>query len=117
MSVETKFQLMDAYESYWDMLPPEVQDYILELKRSQEKLEMNRKDLMTALGHELKLYLALKTAWGLGTIKWKVDKCKAHEFLNITGHYVDEANVKQEMFLGYGYQQALARVNHVKSFL
>ena len=37
--------------------------------------------------------------------------------LKISGHYVDEDRVKQDIFLGYGYQQALARVNHVKSFL
>ena len=119
MNVQTKLQLSNEYESYWDMLPPEVQDYINELKRNQEKIDQDNKDLMNSLCHEIKLYVTLKTAWGLGPIKWKVRQCnthgQTHEYLN--GHYVDEENVKQVMFLGHGYQQALARVNHVKSFL
>ena len=119
MNVQTKIQLAEAYESYWDMLSPEVQEYILELKQSQEKLDQEQKDLMFSLCHEIKLYVALKTAWGLGPIKWKVHKCetdrKTHQCIN--GHYVDEENVKRDLFLGYGYQQALCRVNHVKSFL
>ena len=119
MNVKTKVQLRDAYESYWDMLPPEVQEYINELKQSQEKIDQDNKDLMNSLCHEIKSYVTLKTAWGLGPIKWKVKQCKheckTHEYLN--GLYLDDDNVKQTMFLGYGYQQALARVNHVKSFL
>ena len=118
MNVQTKLQLSEAYESYWDMLPPEVQEFIVELKESQEQIEQDQKDLMNSLCHEIKLYVTLKVAWGLGPIKWKVTKCKthnSHEYLN--GHYVDELNVKQVMFLGHSYQQALARVNHVKSFL
>ena len=119
MNVQTKLQLMNEYESYWDMLPPEVQEFIEELKRNQEKIDQDNKDLMNSLCHEVKLYVTLKTAWGLGPIKWKVFKCetdrKTHQYIN--GHYVDEENVKRELFLGYGYQQALCRVNHVKSFL
>ena len=117
MNVETKMQLMNEYESYWDMLPPEVQDYINELKRNQEKIDQDNKDLMNSLCQEIKLYVALKKAWGLGSIKWKVDRSKTHPYTQLNGHYKDQENVKQVMFLGYGYQQALARVNHVKSFL
>ena len=46
MNVQTKIQLAEAYESYWDMLSPEVQEYILEFKQSQEKLDEVRKELM-----------------------------------------------------------------------
>ena len=109
----------DEYKSYWDMLPPEVQDYIIELKRSQEKIEEDRRDLMFSLCQETKLYVILKEQWGLGKITWKVDhcRCKEHKYLKLSGHYLDEENVKKQMYLGHGYQQALSRVNHVKSFL
>ena len=119
MNVETKIQLAEAYESYWDMLSPEVQGYILEFKQSQEKIEQDQKDLMYSLCHELQLFVKLKTAWGLGPIKLHRHQCKREcsNGLKISGHYVDEDKVEQTMFLGYGYQQALARVNHVKSFL
>ena len=118
MNVQTKLRLMKDYESYWDMLPPEVQDYINELKRNQEKLDEERKDLMFSLCHEIKLYVSLKQQWGLGPIQLGRHHCKreCNNELKITGHYVED-NVKKNMFLGYGYQQALARVNHVKSFL
>ena len=120
MNVQTKLQLSEAYESYWDMLSPEVQEYILEFKQSQEEIDEARKELMFSLCHEIKLFVKLKTAWGLGPIKLhQRHQCK-HECnneLKISGHYVDEDRVKKDMFLGYGYQQALARVNHVKSFL
>ena len=119
MNVQTKIQLINEYESYWDMLPPEVQDYINELKRNQEKLDEEQKDLMNSLCHELKSYVSLKVAWGLGPLKVQRHECKreCNNELKISGYYVDELNVKRDMFLGYGYQQALARVNHVKSFL
>ena len=111
--------MADEYDSHWDRLPPEVQDYILELKRNQEKLDEARKDLMFSLCHEIQLYVSLKTAWGLGKITWTFDPCicEAYKHLKFTGHYTDEENVKRTMYLGHGYQQALARVNHVKSFL
>ena len=48
------------------------------------------------------------------SVQSEIDR-KTHQCIN--GHYVDEENVKRELFLGYGYQQALCRVNHVKSFL
>ena len=119
MNDKTKIELAEHYESYWDMLPPEVQDYINELKRSQEKLDEEHKDLMFSLCQEIHLYVSLKTAWGLGPIKMEVDpcKCQTYKHLKLSGHYVDEENVKRVMYLGHGYQQALARVNHVKSFL
>ena len=119
MNVQTKSQLSEAYESYWDMLSPEVQEYILEFKKSQEKIDEDRRDLMFSLCHELQLYVSLKRQWGLEPIKLEVDhcKCQAYKHLKLSGHYVDEENVKRVMYLGHGYQQALARVNHVKSFL
>ena len=117
MNVTTKIQLAEAYESYWDMLSPEVQEYILEFKQSQEKIEQDQKDLMFSLCHEIKLFVKLKTAWGLGPIKVQRHECGNNEHFKISGYYKDELNVKQDMFLGYGYQQALNRVNHVKSFL
>ena len=119
MNVQTKIQLAETYESYWDMLSPEVQEYILDFKQSQEEIDEARKELMFSLCHELQLYVALKTAWGLGPIKLHRHECKNQcgNGLKISGHYVDEDKVKQDMFLGYGYQQALNRVNHVKSFL
>ena len=74
---------------------------------------------MLSLCHEIQLYGLLKTKWGLGRIKCRIDscECKSFKYLKITGCYVNEYNDKCEMYLGHGFQQALSRVNHVKSFL
>ena len=118
MNVEKKVELMKVYESYWQMLPPEVQDYIRQLKISQEIIDKERKDLMYSLCHEIHLYGTLKANWGLGHINCKEVHCKcgAYSHLKISGYYVDENNVKKEMYLGHGFQQALSGINHVKSF-
>lgn len=119
MNVKRKVQLMNEYDSYWDMLPQEMQEYIVQFKRSQENIEEHQKDLMTSLHHEIQLYEQLKARWGLGHIRCKVIRChcKKHFGLIISGYYINEENVKRKIYLGHGFQQALSRVNHVKSFL
>ena len=53
----------------------------------------------------------LKDAWGLGSV-W-VTCCHAYYGM----YYNDETTAYQPMYLGDCEQQALSRVNHVKSFL
>ena len=53
----------------------------------------------------------LKDAWGLGSV-W-VTCCRKYYGM----HYDDETTAYQPMFLGNSEEQAMSRVNHVKSFL
>ena len=134
MDVKLKMELSFVFESYWDMLPKEIQEYIVHLKIEQQKMEEEKKERMKSLCEEIKLYGELKAKWRLGHIKCRIDhECKKYETydyvkygqvrgdkdsnLEIVGQYVNEENVKCEMYLGHGYRQALTRVNHVKSFL
>ena len=39
MDLEKKMELLNVVESYWDMLPPEIQQLILKYKESQELIE------------------------------------------------------------------------------
>ena len=39
MDIEIKLKLLNIVESYWDILPPEMKDLILEYKESQELIE------------------------------------------------------------------------------
>ena len=112
MDVKVKLELSFVFESYWDMLPKEIQEYIVHLKIAQQKMEEEKKERMQSLCHEIQLYGELKAKWRLGHIK-----CNKDSHLRISGCYVNESNVKCEMYLGHGFQQALSRVNHVKSFL
>ena len=134
MDVRLKMELSFVFESYWDMLPKEIQEYIVHLKIEQQKMEEEKKERMKSLCEEIKLYGELKAKWRLGHIKCRPDheckkyemydhvkyglvKCNKDSHLEIVGQYVNESNVKCEMYLGHGFQQALSRVNHVKSFL
>ena len=134
MDVKKKLELSYVMESYWDMLPNEIKEYIVHLKIEQQKIDEDKKEKMQSLCEEIKLYGELKAKWRLGHIKCRLDheckkyemydhvkyglvKCNKDSHLEIVGQYVNESNVKCEMYLGHGFQQALSRVNHVKSFL
>ena len=116
---------MNVMESYWGMLPPELQDFILLLKRNQEMLDQEKERRMKELGKEIKLYKELKDKWALGHVRCIV-KCKTRfqprvylstPIMCIYGHYVDLEGVKKKSFLAFSFERALQRVNHVKSFL
>ena len=120
MDVKTKIQLMYVFESYLDMLPPEVQEQILAYKRSQERIDEEKKDKMRDLCMEIMKYRELKRKWDMGHMKCIVKEeiclsCYKYH-LRIVGHYLDEENIPRERFLGWGFREAL-RVNRVKSFL
>ena len=124
MDVKTKLMLLNTYESYWLMLPSEIQEYIMIFKTSQDVIQ-HRKDYQTALiCHEIAQYYKLKAVWGLGPICCKVFKCKCACYkcedavhIRICGTNYDVGNVKNVVFLGHTMSGALQRVNHVKSFL
>ena len=119
MDVKTKVELMNVMDSYWSMLPPELQDFILLLKRNQEMLDQEKERRMKELGKEIKLYKELKDKWALGHIRCVVKKKIFFErYIAIMGCYLDrEDHVKRERFLGYDFKSALQRINHVKSFM
>ena len=119
MVVKKKLELSFVFESYWDILPRQIQEYIVHFKISQQNIDEENKDRMKSLCREIIAYGPLGAEWGRGHIKCRMDycKCKKYGHLKIVGYYVNEENVKQEMYLGHGFEQAWSRVNHVKSFL
>ena len=122
MNVKKKLTWLKVYETYWDVLPPEMQDYILEFKISQEYLDEVRAELMFNLRLEITLYGQLKLKWGLGRIECRARRlickvCKSRHNPRIMAHYVDEANVKQSVLLGYSFEEALRRVSTVKQWI
>ena len=101
-------------ESYWDVLPPEIHEMILLLKKNQERFDEEKKRKMKALSKEIELYEELKEKWALGHIRCVVKK----SYIVIMGSFLDrEDHVKRERFLGYDFPGAIQRVNHVKSFM
>ena len=125
MDVTKKIELMRVMESYWTMLPPEIHEFILLLKKNQETIEEERERKLKAVGKEILMYHELKEKWAVGHVRCIV-KCKCSfqprlylstPVMCIYGHYVDLEGVKRKRFLGFSFERALQRVNHVKSFM
>ena len=110
---------MYVMDSYWNMLPPELQDFILLLKRNQEMFDQEKERKMKELSKDIVMYKELKDKWALGHIRCVVKKrIFFQRYIEIMGGYLDrEDHVKRERFLGYDFKSALQRINHVKSFM
>ena len=130
MDVKRKLKLLRLYESYWQMIPYEIQEYILVFKINQEVVEEKRKRQNVMLCREIIVYSQLKEKWGLGPIRCKTYTCKScvgkggrnihtnlASHIRIDGFYHDIENVKRTVLLGYGFSQAFSRLQHVKSLL
>ena len=126
MDVKKKIELMKVMESYWTLLPPEIHQLILSMKRDQEIFEEERKRNLEAVGREIMLYHELKEKWALGHVRCVVKRTEilfrprikmSIPSMSIYGHHVDLEGVKRKKFLGFSFESALQRVNHVKSFL
>ena len=79
---------------------------------------------------EMYMYNLVRSSWGLGHVELRiVDKYEMERksfaryanpltfYVEVSGRYVDLEGRNAIMFLGNGYEQALRRMNHVKSFL
>ena len=114
-----KIKLAHAFESYWNMLPPEMHKIIMAYKRGQEQIDKERKERMRELCEEIKMYDELKKKWGIGHIKFSPSKticsicCTLH--VGVTGYYLDEDKIKRERFLGYHYDMVWKRIDDIKS--
>jgi len=80
---------------------------------------------MKKLCKELKQFFKVKDAWGLGSIKVTISKCSLRYYpqgriegtqkhMVIIGYHLNKHNVQRKKFLGYGYNDALARMKYVK---
>ena len=49
MNVDIKLELSHVYESYWDILPREIQKYIIQFKISQENIDEENKERSPSL--------------------------------------------------------------------
>ena len=68
--------------SYWDFLPPEIQEYVLKLRESQALIDHRNNHLVIHLCNEIKIYGRLCEKWQIGHIevrpkfKFIVKRCK-----------------------------------------
>ena len=102
---------MSLQTSYWDWLPPEIQEYVTQLATAQYRRDNRRNKLWNNVREEIKLYDKLKKEWGLGHIKIQTNRCKYYingkleilvnaSYTLIYGCYVGIRNVKRTCWLG-----------------
>ena len=114
-------------KSYWDWLPPEIQEYILSFVVSQQRIDARNKDSWKALCFDIFQYAQLKAEWGLGPIVLKHRHCNfhgcrgripgIHKHLVILGKYKGLFHDDKLEFLGRNFKEALADVKEAKIFL
>ena len=113
MDNKTKLELLNIVESYWDLLPPEVQEKILNLKESQELIDWREGVLNRTLCKEIRMYRVLRERWQIGHIRCQPIYCKPGEVcecLRVYGHYPDLQGVIQKIYLGISVEHAIAFV-------
>ena len=113
MNNAKKLALMKVTDSYWDMLPEEVQLYIRKLKVNQEYQDELRAKQARQLCLEIEQYGELKNKWGLRRIKIELSR----NCYKVWGAYVNECWQQRYLYLGDTLDEALRRCNHVKSFV
>ena len=116
MNHEKKRELLKVTDSYWDILPEEIQIYIHKFKVSQEYLDEQRAKQHRQLCAEILQYGQLKDKWGLKGIKIELISCKTKCY-KVWGGCMNECWKLRYFFLGDTLQEALRRCNHVKSFV
>ena len=122
MDNETKMMLLDDDDaSYWDILPPELKEMILQYRESQELIERresyeSRELCFDILGHGL-----LRREWFIGPIQCKLQlpkHCRHRPrcyYMKIYGHYWDLEGDKKRVFLGYDFDNTIPRCALLKT--
>ena len=115
MDIETKLKLLDVVESYWDILPPEIKEYILEYKESQELIEWRESLVSQSTCVQIRDYGYLRRAWYIGPIQCKCYRVKACRcqpgcfYMKIYGHYWHLNGDRRQVFLHYDLHNAIPR--------
>ena len=119
MNHEKKRELLKVTDTYWDILPEEIQIYIHKFKVYQEYLDEQRAKQHRQLCAEILQYGQLKDQWGLKGIKIELIPCyNCYKMkCKVWGGCMNESWKLRYFFLGNSLEEALGRCNHVKSFV
>ena len=113
-------ELLNIVESYWDVLPPEIQQLILEYKESQELIEWRERYVSRKMCWEIQGHGLMRRQWFIGPIRCKSAAPKRCEcqprcfFMKIFGYYWTLTGEKRRGFLGYSFCHAISGCDNVK---
>ena len=121
MDLEKKMELLNIVESYWDVLPPEIQQLILKYKESQELIEWRGSCLNLRLRRDIEAHGQMRVIWFIGPIRCKPAAPKSCEcqpqcfFMKIFGYYWSLSGEKRRVFLGYSFCHAIPGCHDVRN--
>ena len=104
--------------SYWDWLPPEIQEYILTFADSQALIEHHQSWLSQEMCDKIINYSILRLLWSHGHLQLR-PLCKKEEsgfkceHLGIYGECKHSNGEKRTFLLGLGYPQAFEYCNNL----
>ena len=123
MDLEKKMELLNIVESYWDLLPPEIQQLILKYRESQKLIEWRESYRSRRMCWEIQGHAQLRLRWFIGPIRCKPGlpkKCKCQPrcfFMEIFGEYWTLSGEKRSVFLGYNFCNAIPGCDSVRDGL
>ena len=114
MNFKTKRELLKWTDSYWDLLPSEIKDFILEYKESQELIEWRKSILSRSLCRQIRMYGQLRQRWQIGHVQCQpihrkiAVKCMYNcECMRVYGWYLDLSGRIHKTYLGMSLQHAM----------
>ena len=129
MDLETKLDLMNHTDNYWDLLPYEIQEIILMYRERQTLIEWRESETSRALGKQIRAHGRLRAIWP-GHIQCRPmrfegvhtrteDGCSfgpTCEHMRIYGHYYSHEvgdgsrAVRRRYFIAFGFERAVENV-------
>ena len=129
MDLETKLDLMNHTDNYWDLLPSEIQEIILMYRERQTLIEWRESETSRALGKQIRAHGRLRAIWP-GHIQCRPmrfegvhtrteDGCSfgpTCEHMRIYGHYYSHEvgdgsrAVRRRYFIAFGFERAVENV-------
>ena len=121
MNLEKKMELLNIVESYWDLLPPEIQQLILKYRESQTLIEWRESCFNRRLCRDIEDHGHLRIVWFIGPIRcipsWP-KKCECRPrcvFMKIFGYYWNLMGEPRRSFLGYTFCHAIEGCHDVRN--
>ena len=113
----------NCIESYWDMLPPKIKEYILKFKESQELIDRRESRLNRALCRDIRSHARLRLKWFIGPIKcqsYVVANCRCQPrcyAMRIFGQYWNRDRQKDQILLGYDFHLVMTQCDSFEEVL
>ena len=119
--MKKKIKLAHAFESYWNMLPPELKEMILKYRESQALIEWRTSYQSCKLCYDIRGHGLLRQEWYIGPIQCepRVPENCCHRprccCMKIYGYYWDLEGDKKRVFLGYDFDNIIPRCALLKT--